>query len=156
MEVQEFADDVEDMLAPLLRRDELLDAVGEEDDTNLVVVLDGTERQGGSNLRGHIALGLHNGTEVQTAADIHQEHHRQLALLLKDLDKGLIETRGDVPLDVTDVVAILVLPHLAEGHTASFEGRVVLPRKDIAGESTGLDFNLADALEYLRCFHCLI
>ena len=39
--IEEFANDIKDMFATFLRRDELLYLVGEEDDANLVVVLNG-------------------------------------------------------------------------------------------------------------------
>ena len=45
LEVEKLADDVEDVLATLLWWDKLLDVIGEEDDTNLVVVLYGAESQ---------------------------------------------------------------------------------------------------------------
>jgi len=151
-EVQEFANDVKDMLASFLGRYELLDAVGEEDDADLVVVLNGAEGQRGSDLGLHIALCLHDGTEIKAAADIHQEHDREFALLLEDLDIRLVEASGHIPLDVPDVVAILIFSHLAEGHTATLEGRMVFARKDVVRKAASLDFYLSDTLKYFRCF----
>src|SRR6185503_585688 len=64
------------------------------------------------------------------SGEIDQEHHGQLALLHVLLDVGVAHARGDVPVDVPDVVAELVLPHLRELHAASLEDGVVLPARD--------------------------
>ena len=119
------------MLPPFLRWDVLFYLVGEKDDTGLVVVLDGTECQCRSNLRHHIALHLVTGAEVERAADINQQHHRQLALLLKHLYIRAVEAGRDVPVYVAHIVAELVVAHFAECHAAPLESRMVLPGKDV-------------------------
>ena len=81
-------------------------------------------------------------------ADVDQQHHRQLALLLEHLHVGVGQSGGDVPVDIAHVVAILVFAHFAEHHTAPFEGRVVLAAEHLLREAAGLDFNLADFLDY--------
>ena len=149
LEVNQLADDVQDMLASLFRRDVFFYLVREEDDANLVVVLDGTERQRGSYLRHHVALHLHLRAEVERAADVYQQHHRQLAFLLEHLHVGPVEARRDVPVDVAHVVAVLILAHLAEGHTPAFEGRMVLPCEDVRAQTARLDLYLPYFLEYL-------
>ena len=144
--VEEFANDVEDVLAAFLGRDELLYLVREEDDAYLVVVLDGRKGKCGGNLRHHVALELLDGTEVEAAADVNQQHDRQLSFLLEDLDIRLSETCRDVPLNVADVIAVLVLAHLGESHAAPFEGRVILARKDVAAQATRLNLDPPDLL----------
>ncbi len=144
--VEEFADDIEDVLAAFLGWDELLDLVGEEDDADLVVVLNGREGERGRNLGHHVALELLDGTEVETAADVNQQHNRQLAFLLEDLDVGLSKASRHVPFDVANIVAILVLAHFGESHAAPLEGRVVLARKDVAAQATSLNLDLPDLL----------
>ena len=143
MKIEHLADDVENVLAALLGRDVFLYSVGEEDDTYLIVVLNGTEGQGGCNLGSHVALHLPCGTEVERATYVDQQHHGKLALLLEHLDKGTMETGGHIPVDVSHVVAILVLPHLGEGHTPALEGRVILACKDILAETASLYLDLA-------------
>ena len=144
--VEQFADDVEDVLAAFLGRDELLYLVGEEDDANLIVVLNGREGERGCNLGHHVAFELLDGTEVETAADVNQQHHRQLAFLLEDLDIRLSEAGRHVPFDVANVVAVLVLAHLGESHAAPLEGRVILARKDVATQATSFNLDLPDLL----------
>ena len=153
LEIQQFTYDVEDVLAAFLGRDKLLDMIREEDDPDLVVVLNGAEGQRGGNLSDHVPFSLHGAAEIQTTTDVHQKHHRQLAFLLENLDIRFVEAGRDIPFNVAYVVAVLVLSHLAEGHATPFERRVVLSRKDIAGEPSGFDFYLPDTLKNLRCFH---
>ena len=144
--VEEFADDIEDVLAAFLGRDELLNLVGEEDYADLVVVLNGREGERGRNLGHHVTLELLDGTEVETATDVNQQHNRQLAFLLEDLDVRLSKASRHVPLDVANIVAVLVLAHFGESHAAPLEGRVVLARKDVAAQATSLNLNLPDLL----------
>ena len=154
-EADQFADNHEDVAAPLLRGDELLDAVREEDAAHLVVVLGGREGQHGGNLRDDVLLEPVGRAEHPRGRDVDDEHHRQLALLLVDLDVGLRRACRDVPVDVAHVVAGAVLPHLGKRHAASPEGRVVLSGENLVRKTAGLDFDFADASEniVLALFH---
>ena len=120
--------------------------VGEEDDAYLIIILYGGEGKRGGNLRHHVLLHLAHGAELQASRDIHEQHHRQLALLLEHLHVGLVEAGGHVPVYVAYVVAKLILAHLGEGHAPALEGRMILARKDVVGQSARLDFNLTDFL----------
>ena len=131
MEVEHLADDVEDVLAAFLGRDILLYLIGEEDHANLVVVLNGTESQRGGNLRHHVLLQLHLRTELQRARNVNQQHHGQLALLLKDLHIRTMKPGRHIPVNVTHIIPELILAHLAEGHSPTLEGRMVLSGEDV-------------------------
>ena len=122
MEVEHLPDDIEDMLSSLLGRDILLNSVGKEDDTYLVVVLNGTEGQGGSYLGCQVALHLAHRTEVERATHIHEQHDGELSFLFEHLDERAMETGCHVPVDVSHVVAILVFAHLGKGHSPALEG----------------------------------
>ena len=89
------------------------------------------------------------GTEEAGTADINQQYHRHLPLLLVDLHIRSAQSGGHVPVHGTRVIAILVLPHLAEGHTTAFEGAVILPGEDLVRQGPGTDLYLADLLEEL-------
>ena len=58
------------MCAPLLRGDEFLNCVGEENKANLVIVLDGRKRQNGTNLCSDFVLELLCRTELTGPAEI--------------------------------------------------------------------------------------
>ena len=143
LEAQELTYQIEDVLAPTSRRDEEFDLVGEEDRTDLVIILYRGEGQGRCDLGIELALGLDAGTKVRTPRHIDQEHHGQLTLLLKDLDEGVGIACRDIPVQVTHVIAYLITTYLAKGHTSSTEGGLVLPRKDLLREATGLDLDAA-------------
>ena len=153
MKIYQFADDVKYMLTSLLGRNKLLNPVRKEDDTNLVIILNGRECQCSGNFRHHILLHLLYRTELQTTGNIYQQHHCQFALLLKHLDVRLVEAGGHIPVNVAYVIAKLILAHLGECHTSTLEGRVILPGKDIVGQSARLYLNLTDFLQKFCCFH---
>ena len=109
-----FPNDIENMLSSFLRRNVLLDTVREEDDTYLVIVLNGTEGECGSNLSSQIALYLLHRTEIERPADVYEQHHRQFPFLFKHLDIRLMKAGGHVPVDVSHIIAVLIFAHLAK------------------------------------------
>ena len=130
-------------------RNEFFHTVTEEEGTYLIIINEGGEREDGGDFGEHIPLGHIAGTEEPGTADVDQQHHGQFALFLEDLDIGSVHARGDVPVHVADVVAVLILTYFAEGHTATFERGVVLSRKYLVGETARLDLDFPDLLEEL-------
>ena len=65
----------------------------------------------------------------------------------------MVEPGRYIPVDAADVVAILVFPNLAEGHTFPLEAAVIVPRKDLTRQTAGLDLYLPYLLEYFFCIH---
>jgi len=65
MEIEHLSDDIQDMLAAILRRNIFLNTVGEEDHADLVVVLDGREGDRRRNLSGQLPFHLLCRTEVE-------------------------------------------------------------------------------------------
>jgi len=66
------------------------------------------------------------GTELEARGVLDDEEQRDLALLDEFLPVGFAEAGGDVPVDVSHIVAELVLHHLVELHAAAAEGGAVL------------------------------
>ena len=151
LEFEHLAYDVQEMAAALLRRDEFLHLVAEEQGSDLVVVEYRAETQHCGNLGKQVALGLHGGSEESRTAHVDKEHDRQFPLLLEHLHVRGAEARRDVPVHGTDVVAPMVLTHLAERHTASLERRMVFPGEDLVGQGLGPDLYLADLAQKVRC-----
>ena len=144
LEFQHLAYDVKEMGAAFCRRDELLHLVGEEEHTHLVVVEYGAVCEYGSDFGYALALVLHPGTEQAGAAHVHEQHHGEFPFLLEHLHIRGTQTGSDVPVHRAHVVSPLVLAHLAECHTTPLEGRMVLTRKDLVGESFRPYFDLPD------------
>ena len=120
------------MLTPFLRRNEFLYPVREKDNPDFIVVLYSRKSQRCSYFRHHILFHLLHRTEFQTTGNIHQQHNGQLALFFEHLHVWADVTCGHVPVNITDIVSVLILAHFAERHTAPFERRMVLPSKNIA------------------------
>jgi hypothetical protein len=135
------------MAAALLRGDELFDPVRKEDAAHLVVVLRGGEGQHGGDFGDDVLFQPVGRTEHARGRHVDQQHHRQFAFLLVDLDVGFARAGRDVPVDVPHVVARTVLPHFGKRHAPPAESRMVLSGEDLVGKTAGLDLDLADAFE---------
>ena len=142
LEVEQFAYDIEYMLSSLLGWYEFLDLVGEEYHPDFVLVLDGRKRECSRHFGSHLAFGLADGAEIEASGHIDHEYDSQFSFLLEDLDIWSVETSRDVPVDVPDIVSVLIFPDLRECHTSSLEGRMILTREDVLRQSSGFDLNL--------------
>ena len=67
-----------------------------------------------------------DGAEVHRWAQVQQEPRRHLAVLDVLADVGRLHARGDVPVDVADVVAELVLAQVGQLQTEAAEQRPVV------------------------------
>ena len=128
-------------------------SIRSEKNPYLVVVLYRAEGQRGRHLRGHVSLRLLRRSEVERSADIDEQHDRQFAFLLEELDVGAVQACCDVPVDVAHVVAVLVFAHFREGHASSAESRVILSCEDVAAQSACADLDLAHLAQKLLRVH---
>jgi hypothetical protein len=88
-------------------------------------------------------------------ANINQKHDHQFAFLVEYFEERRVEPGGYIPINITDIVAKLVLAHFAESHATAFKSTVVMPGKNIPRQAPGLDLNTPDFLKNLRGFHCV-
>ena len=91
-----------------------------------VAVAGGEQREETGELEHRGALAALAGAELQREAVVEEQHERELALLDVLLAVRFAATRGDVPVDVTDVVTELVLHDLVELAAASAESGAIL------------------------------
>ena len=70
--VENIADHAQDMPRTLARRKEVLDFIGEENQPDPVIVLDGGEREDGGHLSGQVAFDLAVTPEIIGTADVDQ------------------------------------------------------------------------------------
>ena len=131
VEGQDVAEQPQDVPRPLVRRHEALDAVGEPQQPDAVVVAGRAQRQQGRQFRGHFTLLLKAAAKVLTAADVDGQHHRQLAFLDEALDERMPHAGGDVPVNSANVVAGLVLADLFERDAGYLEDTVVFAAQQI-------------------------
>ena len=92
-----------------------------------------------------------------TKADIVNEITKNTGIdkvtVLATVEAFMDAVKASFPVNVAYVVAKLILAHLGECHTSTLEGRVILPGKDIVGQSARLYLNLTDFLQKFCCFH---
>ena len=100
-------------------KDRIIDGV---DQTALLL----GESEQGADLCDQFIFQLLYRSEEGGAAHVDQQHDGQFPFFFKDLDMRLAGTGRDVPVNITNVVSILIIAHLAEGHPPAFEGTVIL------------------------------
>ena len=151
---KQVAHDAKDVRLPFFRRNKLFDPVGEKDESDLVVVTNRRECQDRTDFRCDFIFHRSGRPEIFGTAQVDEQHHRQLAFFLKNFDKRMIESGGDVPIDRADIVSILVFADFGEFHAASFKDRMVFAGEDVVHQPPCLDFNLPYFFEKLLSGHC--
>ena len=141
---QDLAHDPQRVRPTLARWDEALDAVGEHDEADQVVVADRGQREHARQLGRELALALIGRAEVARRRDVHREHQRQLALLAELLDERPARARGDIPVDRAYLISGDVLADLVEVDAAATERRVVATGERVVDEHAGAQLELAD------------
>src|SRR5918996_2149559 len=117
------------MRTAFLRRNEKLDAVGEQEQAHFVVVSNRAEREETGDFGSKLAFGLRSAAKIPGSAHIDDQHHSELAFLREFFYEGAAHARRNVPIDRTNFISRLILSHIFKIHSASFENAVV-----IAGE----------------------
>src|SRR5690606_1659801 len=97
----------------------------------------------------HLALAEFDAAVVGRAGDIHRDHDREFALLAEFPDVRLVHPGGDVPIDETHLVAVLVLPEIVEIETLAAERRKVFAGKRLADQAPRLELELAHPAHHL-------
>ena len=122
---------MQNMRPSFFRRNKFLDPVRKEDHTNLIVVLNSRECQHSRNLGNLILFQFRHRTEITRGTHVNQQHHGQLTLFLEYFHVRVIITSCHVPVNTSNVIPVLISPHLAKRHSPTFKSRVILPCKDI-------------------------
>ena len=122
----------------------------EQQQSHLVVVLDGREREKSRQLDSRIAFRAACRAEVEGCAHIDQEHDRELTLLDVALDVRRADPGGDVPVDGPDIVARNVRANLVELHAAAFEHRHVGAGEDVGHLPPGGHLDALDLANDVR------
>ena len=125
LEVKDFADEAQHVLAAFLGRDEQFDLVGVNEEADFVVVLDGGECEESRERCHDFAFHLLARTEFGAAGSIDHEEHGHFTFFDELFDVRRACSGGHVPVNGADVVAWHVLADFAEFHAVAFEGAVV-------------------------------
>jgi hypothetical protein len=112
------------------RRQGALDLVVEEDRADAVAAAGEESGDDGRELAEHELFRAVDRTEAHRRRPVEQEPGRHLAVLRVLAHVGRVHARGDVPVDVPDVVARLVLAEVAEVQPDAAEDRPVVALKE--------------------------
>ncbi|CAI8307438.1 MAG: Uncharacterised protein [Bacteroidota bacterium] len=134
------------MRLPLFGRNKKFYFIGKKEKPNFIVVLQGRKGKGCCNFGNRIAFELLLCSKIGRATNIYQKHKRKLAFFFKNLYVRFLIARSNIPIYGTDIVAILVLTHLAKGHTTTFKGTLIFPPKNMIAQSAGFNLNLPNFL----------
>ena len=155
LEGEKLADQTQNMRSAGTRWKPQLGFVGEDKQTDLVVVADCTERKKRSGFRDFIVLGRFAGTEEHRSGGVDRDNDGQLAFLRIFLDIRSAHAGGDVPVDIAHIVLRGVLPHLAELDPAALEDAVIGASGKLFHELPGLDLDFPDFGYQIPCQHSL-
>src|SRR2546422_3151483 len=139
---EQLADDVKQVVATRPRRKKLADPVGEQHQTDPVVVVERRDGQERGDVGGKLALGDTRRAEPSARGHVDGEVDVELALLAVLLYVGDAHPRGDVPVDGPDIVSRLVLAHLLEVEAQATENAAVRADHRFVGQDARLDLNL--------------
>ena len=147
---EDFADQAEGVASAASGRNEEFVPVSEEQEADLVVVLNGTEREDCSNFSREFPFGS-GGAENAGGADVNKQKKSEFAFFGELFDVSLpadfSNARGDIPLDEADLVPRLVFADLFKVHAPAFEHAPVLAREGCGHGVARPQLDPADALE---------
>ena len=124
--VQHPVQEMQHLAPAAARRDHGIDAVAVEQRADAIAVARQEARQHGDELGRHRALLQSLRAEIDRRAQVEQEPRGDLALLVVLAHVGRLQARGDVPVDVADVVVVLVLAQVGEIEPVAAEQRPVV------------------------------
>ena len=123
--------------------------VVEADEANGVALAEQEQRDRGRELLGVRELGEARGGAAPRHRSAHVEDDRraEVGLLLVLLDDPSIRARGDLPVDVPQVVARLIGTILGELHRESLPGRTVQSGEKAVDDPASDDLDVAERRE---------
>ena len=119
---------VEHVTPSASRRNHRIDAVTIEQRADAIAVAGQEPRQHGDEFGGDRPL-LNMGAEIHGRAQVQQEPRRNFAVFIVNPDIGRLQTRSDVPVDVTDIVVILVFAQIRQVQPKTAKQSLVIAMK---------------------------
>ena len=93
-----------------------------------------------------VFLQFRNSPEITGGTYIDHQHDRQLPFFLEDLHIRTVVAGSHIPVDIPDIVAVLIFSYLTESHTSPLKGRMIFAGKNIFGQAPGFNLYLPDPL----------
>jgi hypothetical protein len=123
--------------------EKIVAARGGVDEADAVAVDGAEEHDEAGELEEGFAFRLGAGAELEAGRVFENDQQRDLPFLDELLAVRFAEASGDVPIDVTDVVAEGVFDDLVELHAAAAEGGAVFAAEDVFDRVTDAPLQLA-------------
>src|SRR3990167_2182807 len=136
-----------DMSSPFFWRDKTLNTVGKNNQSNLVIALDGRIRQDSGDFSGAIAFQSDFRSKTAAGGTINQEHNGLFALFAENLYIGAVHPRRNIPVDSPDIITRNILAHLFKLHATPAKRRFVFTGKDLVGQIIAFDVNTLNFFE---------
>ena len=146
LEVENFADEAQYMLAAFFGRNKKFDLVSVNEEADLVVILDGGECEESRERCHDFAFHLLARTKFGAAGCIDHEEHGHFAFFDELFDVRRAGSGGHVPVNRAHVIAGHVFANFAEFHTVPFEGTVVSSGHHGVERAAHRKFNAANGL----------
>src|SRR5690606_2010791 len=144
LKVNQFTDNAQNMLLSFFGRNEFFYPVAKKKYAHFIIIIDRRKGKYGAYLGQDFIFHLCRSAKKRRAAHICQQHHGKFAFFFKYFNVRFAGTCSHIPVYGAHIVAILILPHLAERHTPAFESAVIFAGKNMAAQAPRLDFYLPD------------
>ena len=131
---QEITHNPQHMTRTLARRHNALHTVGEADKPHAIIRSNSTKRNGGSNLCRQFTLQLCMRSKRKRTTQINRQHDGELSLFAEQFDVRKAGARAHIPINGTNVVAVLVRSNFFEFHSASLESGTELASHHVTHE----------------------
>ena len=149
-EEQNLPDQPQRVRAAFLRRNKKFNAIGEKNQSDLVIVPNCTKREQTCDLGRQLAFRLRGAPEISRRAHIDNQNHRKLAFLCKFFHICGAQTRRHIPINRSNFIAWLIFADILKIHSATFENTVVIAREGGLDQTARFDFECADFFQYVR------
>ena len=121
LEKQNVAQEPLAMPSAFPRRDVMLDAVADDQQSDAIVVAEGGESQDRGELGDDRPLGQAAAAEIEAGTAVHHKQHGEFALFNEPLQERLAEPGGDFPVDRAHIVAGLIGANVGESQPGPLE-----------------------------------
>ncbi len=123
---EQVVDEAQDLEFAALRRNHTLDLAAVENRAHAIAVPGEQTRQHGDEINQQVALERLHRAEIHRWTQVEQEPGRHLAVFDVLADVRRLHARGDIPVNVADIVSELVLAQLSQVQTETVEQRPVV------------------------------
>ncbi len=129
------------MLLSFFRWNKFFNLIGKENDPNFVIIINGGKSQYCRKLRDEFALKLINRSKIGRRTNIYQKHNRKFSFFFKNFDERLPSTGCYIPINIPDIIPVLITSHFTKRHTSTLKGTLIFSGENMLAQSLGFNLN---------------